>query len=89
MPPPAIAQYVGMGSYTIQLNMTNLDNTMVVLKNGEVVGMHPNKDAADSQVQELIQEWQRYSDNGSDARAPKIAVLTFDGWMRLSNELVF
>jgi len=89
MPPPVIAQYVGMGSYTIQLNMTNLDGTMVVLKNGEVVGMHPNKDAADSQVQELIQEWQRYSDNGSDARAPKLAVLSFDGWMRLSNEFVF
>jgi hypothetical protein len=84
-----IAQYVGMGSYTIQFNMTNLDNTMVVLKNGKVVGMHPNKDAADYQVQDLIQEWQRYSDNGSDACAPRIAVLTFDGWMRLNNEFVF
>jgi hypothetical protein len=79
-----------MGSYTTQLNlMVDINNTMVVLKNGEVVGMHPNKVAADSQVQELIQEWQCYSDNGSDTRAPRLAVLTFDGWMRLSNEFVF
>ena len=79
-----------MGSYTTQLNpMVDINDTMVVLKNGEVVGMHPNKVAADSQVQELIQEWQSYSDNGSDARAPKLAVLSFDGWMRLSNEFVF
>ena len=78
-----------MGTGTDQFKMTNLDNTMVVLKNGEVVGMHPTKDAADTQVQELIQEWQRYSDNGSESRAPKLAVLSFDGWMRISNEFVF
>jgi hypothetical protein len=78
-----------MGTGTAQFKMTNLDNTMVVLKNGEVVGMHPTKDAADQQVQELIQEWQRYSDNGSESRAPKLAVLSFDDWMRLNNELVF
>jgi ABC-type sugar transport system ATPase subunit len=85
-----IAQYVGMGSYTIQLNpMVDINDTMVVLKNGEVVGMHPNKSAADNQVQELIQEWQRYSDNGSPCSAPRLAVLSFDGWMRLSNEFVF
>jgi len=69
--------------------MVDINDTMVVLKDGEVVGMHPNKVAADSQVQQLIQEWQRYSDNGSGARAPRLAVLTFDGWMRLSNEFVF
>ena len=85
-----IAQYVGMGSYTTQLNfMVDINDTMVVLKNGKVVGMHPNKVAADNQVQELIQEWQRCSDNGSDACAPRLAVLSFDGWMRLSNEFVF
>ena len=78
-----------MGTGTTQFKMTNLDNTMVVLKNGQVVGIHPTKDAADQQVHELIQEWQRYSDNGSDSRAPKLAVLSFDGWMRLNNELVF
>jgi hypothetical protein len=79
-----------MGSYTIQLNpMVDINDTMVVLKNGEVVGMHPNKSAADNQVQELIQEWQRYSDNGSPCSAPRLAVLSFDGWMRLSNEFVF
>ena len=79
-----------MGSYTTQLNsMVDINDTMVVLKNGEVVGMHPNKSAADNQVQELIQEWQRCSDNGSDACAPRLAVLSFDGWMRLSNEFVF
>ena len=85
-----IAQYVGMGSYTTQLNfMVDINDTMVVLKNGKVVGMHPNKVAADNQVQELIQEWQRCSDNGSDACAPRLAVLSFDGWMRLSNKFVF
>jgi len=79
-----------MGAYTIQPNpMVDINDTMVVLKDGEVVGMHPNKVAADSQVQELIQEWQRYSDNGSDVRPPRLAVLSFDGWMRLSNEFVF
>jgi len=79
-----------MGSYTTQLNfMVDINDTMVVLKNGKVVGMHPNKVAADNQVQELIQEWQRCSDNGSDACAPRLAVLSFDGWMRLSNEFVF
>ena len=69
--------------------MVDINDTMVVLKNGKVVGMHPNKVAADNQVQELIQEWQRCSDNGSDACAPRLAVLSFDGWMRLSNEFVF
>jgi len=79
-----------MGSYTTQLNfMVDINDTMVVLKNGKVVGMHPNKVAADNQVQELIQEWQRCSDNGSDACAPRLAVLSFDGWMRLSNKFVF
>jgi hypothetical protein len=70
-------------------NFTNLDNTMVVLENGQVVGMHPTKDAADQQVQELIREWQRYSNNGSESRAPKLAVLSFDGWMQLNDEFVF
>lgn len=78
-----------MGTGTVQFKMTNLDDTMVVLKNGQVVGMHPTKDAADQQVQELIQEWQCYSDNGSASLVPKLAVLSFDGWMRLNNELVF
>jgi len=79
-----------MGAYTTQPNpMVDINDTMVVLKDGQVVGMHPNKVAADSQVQEILLEWQRYSDNGSDARAPRLAVLTFNGWMRLSNEFVF
>ncbi len=69
--------------------MVDINETMVVLKDGEVVGMHPTKVAADNQVRELIEEWQRYSDNGSDVRAPRLAVLSFDGWMRLSNEFVF
>jgi ABC-type sugar transport system ATPase subunit len=69
--------------------MVDINDTVVVLKNGEVIGMHPNKVAADNQVQKLIQEWQRHSDNGSDARAPKLAVLSFNNWMQLRNEFVF
>lgn len=60
-----------------------------MLVNGDVDSMHPTEESAAARAHEIACEWKRESDLGSDARAPKLAVLSFNSWMQLQNELVF
>lgn len=69
--------------------MSLIKNCTVVICNGEIVGLHSNKDGAEQQAYEIAQEWRLHSDCGSEVRAPKLAVLDFNSWMQLQSELVF
>jgi len=69
--------------------MQPLETTMVVLCNGNVVGMHPNQDAADKQAYEIASRWRREVLCGSEVSSPKIAVLSFASWMELLAAFAF
>jgi hypothetical protein len=69
--------------------MSLIKNCTVVVCNGEVIGIHSTKDAANQQAYELAQEWKLQSDCGAEVPAPRLAVLDFNSWMQLQTDLVF
>ena len=69
--------------------MSMIKNCFVVVSNGNVVGMHSTEEAAAQQSLELALEWRHHADCGSEVPAPKLAVLSFNSWMQLQQELAF
>lgn len=75
---------------TAQLNslMSLIKNCTVVLHNGNVVGMHQTEEEACKQSYEIALEWRQQTDCGTDCGAevpmPRLAVLDFNSWMKLS-----
>jgi len=69
--------------------MSLIKTCIVVLCNGNLVGMHPDEEAASNQAREIADRWKLEADCGCTERAPKIAVLSFNSWMQLSKELAF
>jgi hypothetical protein len=69
--------------------MSLIKNCIVVLCNGNVVGMHLSMEAAEQQSHELAFDWKRQVDCGAEVPVPKLAVLDFNSWMELQAELVF
>ena len=51
--------------------------------------MHSTEEAAAQQSLELALEWRHHADCGSEVPAPKLAVLSFNSWMQLQQELAF
>lgn len=69
--------------------MSAIKNSWLAIVNGEVDSVYLTQQEAEKRTYEIAWEWKRESDLGSDARPPRLAVLSFTSWMQLQRELAF
>ena len=62
--------------------------TTVVLRNGHLVGLHPTSDEAFAQAKDILRDWERHADCGSDVRKPRLECVPFEDWMLWSSDFL-
>jgi hypothetical protein len=67
----------------------DINDAYVLLYNGAVHSIHRHEVSAIQHAYAIHSEWKEQEETGSDARAPKLAILTFPTWEKMNASLPF
>jgi hypothetical protein len=67
----------------------NVEDAYVLLCNGEVHSLHRHKVSALQHAHVILSEWKAQEELGSDARSPRLAVITFPTWEKMNASVPF
>jgi hypothetical protein len=69
--------------------MVKVEDALVVLCNGTLHSIHPDKQSAERITYDLALQYQMQQELGSDARPPRLAIVTFPTWEKMNASLPF
>ena len=66
-----------------------VEDAYVLLYNGAVHSIHPHEVSAIQHAYAIHSDWKEQQELGSDARPPRLAIITFPMWEKMNASLPF
>jgi hypothetical protein len=69
--------------------MVKVEDVLVVIYNGTLHSIHPDKQSAERITYDLALQYQLQQELGSDARPPRLAIVSFSTWEKMNASVPF